>query len=116
MLPGPVQFLGHRLRSDRRGHDLGVGVIQAGPSRGAMVFEDHGVLEPDITVQVPEPVLVDAQHLLDLYDIHISQVPVMVGSLHHYLVGPYPSLPVIKAYRPLLGIPLDGQRRVLVRL
>ena len=67
-----VQLFLHELGDDRRGDDLGMGMVQRRARGPALVLEDQDVAQAAVALEVQDAVAVGPEHLLHLA---LGQVP-----------------------------------------
>src|SRR5258706_7694585 len=97
MLERPVQLLGHSLRDDGRGHELGVAVLQGGAGVLAVVLEDQDVAEAVVVLEVHHAVPEGPEHVLDLLRRQLAQLLRVIGRLDDDLVRADPVHLVVEA-------------------
>jgi hypothetical protein len=61
---GPFDLFGHPSWNNRKGDDLRVGMLQRGPSRNPLVFEDEDISKSLVTPQIDHPRAVGPEDIL----------------------------------------------------
>ena len=113
--PGAVDLLGDEPGHDRQRDELRVGVLQRRTGGRAVILEHQDVAEPDIALQVDDPLAERPQHPLDLRLGHRRQDLAVIGRLDDHFVRADPVHAIEEPLAFAIQIALDLQRRILVR-
>ena len=90
MLPAALQLGQRHRRNDGQCDQLGVGVVQRGAGRSAVVFEHRNVAKPHIALEVCDPITNGAQDSFESYRGQVGQGFLVVGRLDDDFMGPDP--------------------------
>ena len=104
----------HLPRRDGRGDQLRVRMREGGAGLFAVVLEEQDVLEARVSHQVPEPLLIDKEDLLELRRRHVAQVQVVIGAFDDDLMSSDTPHAVVEPHPLASQLPLDHERGVLV--
>src|SRR6516164_1078579 len=114
VVPGAVHLLDHAFRHHRQGDQLRMRVFQFAARRTAVVLENEDVTEPEIALQIVDPVAEGVEDILHLFFVEFGEELGVIRRLDDHLVRADAIHLVEEALTFPIEVAFDFEHRILV--